>query len=927
MIRSSQSAVRAAFLLAILTLGTGRTLAQTQTGDIFVRVRDAQGKALPGATVTVSSSILIKETSTQTGADGACRVPSLPPGEYQVEVGLDGFQTQRFEHIRVSAAATATLTSDLDLSELRETITISGRAPTVDTGSSSVSSLLNEAILQETPGAHDVWSLLEYKVPSLVSSRPDVGGQESGLQAGFVAKGTPHGQNTQALNGVNVSDPEAIGFADFYYDYDSFEEVQVSTASHSIEVGTPGVYVNMVTKRGSDEYHGALAAYYQDDGTQSNNVDSELRAQGIQQAGFDFLSDVGAQLGGPIAGERLRFFASVRDWRVHRFVNGFVDESGNPEVESTDLFSWLANVTWQASDSHELGFFATTQTYDKPQRGASGLNSPLSAWKEDDEFDIYQLSWNGLFSSNLYGDAKISFVDIFFPLFIKEEARARGLQSSTEATTGFVSHANANEFIFLRERLQAKGALSYADDDLGGARHEFRFGFDLSHSPNQFSTNAIDELNLTTVGGEAGFVTLFNTPVDVRRGVDTVALFASDSVRLDRWTITAGLRLEHTEGFLPKQQSTPSRWFPDALRQFDRVDDIVKWDNVAPRLSAVWDIDGEGQAVLKLSVGRYYYQISTGIPDAVNRNGLSGETFVWNDLDGDLQFQQGEAGNSLGAFGGLVTSIDPGLDQPFSDELVASFDYALASNFRIGANVTYRRDQELIGQRNTTAIWLPTEVTDPDTGTGITVFAQDPATLADNRFRIVNADSLDIEYLGLELIADKRYSDKWQLLGSYTLSRAEQDQIADLFGTGTPAVDPNNQVNASGPTFWDRTHIVKASAIYHAPWGIDLAANLRIQTGQPFSRQILVTGLPQGTFTVNAEPRGERRYPTISTLDLRVARAFRFRGLNIQAAIDAFNVTNENSATSLIELSGPRFRFPLTILGPRIIRFGARLTF
>lgn len=905
------------------------TLAQMLSGSIFVRVTDPHGAALPGATVTLSGDVLIGGDRTGlTGSDGAFRYPGLPPGRYTVLVELESFRSQRTEDVNVSVSATTSIDVSLSLEDIEEVLTVVGRAPTVDTSNTTVSTLISPELLQDTPGAHDLWSLLEYKVPALVSSRPDVGGQESGLQAGFVAKGTPHGQNTQALNGVNVSDPEAIGFADFYYDYDSFEEVQVSTASHSVEIGTPGVYVNMVTKRGGDRFSGAVAGYFQNDDTQSDNVDQELRDKGIRQAGFDYLSDGGVQVGGPLGAEKLRFFASVRDWRVHRFVNGFVDENGQPVVEPTDMFSWLVNLTYQPAANHQFGFFATTQTYDKPQRGASGLNTPLSNWKEDDHFEIYQASWNGVLGASTFADARVSLVDIFFPLFIKEEAKARGLQSTLELSTGVRTGSNNLEFIFERNRFQANGAISHFKDDWGGMRHEFRLGLDVSHSPNEFETSAIDQVNLRTSGGEPFSVTLYNTTLDSKRGVDTAAVFVSDSMKLKNWTITPGLRFETTEAYLPAQSSPPSIWFPEAQRQFDRFDNVVDWTNVAPRLGAIWNVRGNGKAALKLALGRYYYQVSAGLPDNVNPNGLSGETFLWNDLNGDLLFEAGEAGESLGAFGGLVTSMDPGIDQPYSDELVASFDYELFTNFRLSAGVTYRREKNLIGVRNTAAIWIPTQVVDPETGNTLTVFNQDASTLGQNRFLITNSDSLDILYRGLELVAEKRYSKRWQMLTSYTYSKGEQDQIADTFGTGVPSVDPNNQVNASGPTFWDRTHVFKSSAMVSLPHGVQLSGNVRFQTGQPFSRQIVVSGLNQGAIVVNAEPRGSRRYPSITTIDLRVAKRFAVSDrMTFELMLDGYNLTNENTATSLVERSGPRFEFPLSILGPRIFRLGAKLTF
>jgi len=115
----------------------------------------------------------------------------------------------------------------------------------------------------------------------------------------MVARGTPNTQNVQFLNGVNVGDPAAVGYAGFYYDYDSFEEVQVSTGAHDISVPSSGVFLNMVTKSGGDRYQGKLSFYWEGNSTQSQNVDSTLLSQGFRPETnqVDFVSDFNAQIG------------------------------------------------------------------------------------------------------------------------------------------------------------------------------------------------------------------------------------------------------------------------------------------------------------------------------------------------------------------------------------------------------------------------------------------------------------------------------------------------------------------------------------------------------------------------------------------------------------------------------------------------------
>src|SRR5204863_6684318 len=207
--------------------------AQVQTGSILVRAADEQGAVMPGVAITISSSVLVAGTMTGvTDAGGVYRFPSLVPGTYNVKLELSGFQTLVREGIVVLVGQTTPIEVALKVATLAETVTVAGQSPTVDTTSANVAMNLSEQLLQGTPGGRDIWALVEAKVPGLVISRPDVGGTSGGLQGTFSARGTASAQNTSFLNGINVGDPAAIGAAGFYYDFDAFDEIQVSTGAH-----------------------------------------------------------------------------------------------------------------------------------------------------------------------------------------------------------------------------------------------------------------------------------------------------------------------------------------------------------------------------------------------------------------------------------------------------------------------------------------------------------------------------------------------------------------------------------------------------------------------------------------------------------------------------------------------------------------------
>ena len=242
---------------AVLLAGVAvPAVAQVQTGSILVRAVDDQGAIVPGATVIISSPVLPREMAGTTDSSGIYQIPGLSIGTYAVKITLSGFRTIVRENVVVSQGQTSTVELLMKVSSISEEVTVKGESPIVDSKSANVNVNLDKNLLESTPGGKDIWNILEYKVPGLVFNTPDVGGNQAGLQRAFTARGTANDQNIQLLNGVNVGDPSALGFAMNYYDPSSFDNIQVSTGAQDISMGTSGVVVNLVTKSGTNAFSG-----------------------------------------------------------------------------------------------------------------------------------------------------------------------------------------------------------------------------------------------------------------------------------------------------------------------------------------------------------------------------------------------------------------------------------------------------------------------------------------------------------------------------------------------------------------------------------------------------------------------------------------------------------------------------------------------
>ncbi len=950
----------AAMLLVMILPAAAPAAAQVQTGSIRVRVADQQGAVVPGVTVTLTGSVLVVgQVVGTTDALGIYRFPSLTPGTYSVKADLQGFQSVVRTNVIVSVGQTTPLDFALTVGKVAETITVSGESPTIDTTSANVNVTLSSQLLQSTPGGRDIWALAEFKVPGLVMSRPDVGGTSGGLQGTYTARGTTSAQNTQYLNGINVGDPAAIGAAGFYYDFDAFEDIQVSTGAHDITVPTSGVFLNMVTKSGGDTWAGQAAFYYEGARLQSGNVDDALLAYGFRPitGAVNFVSDGTLQFGGPLVKNKWRLFTSFRDWRVHVNTPAALSQT---IVDNTDMTSGLVNLTYQLNNKNKVTGFYSRQYYKKPHRFLTSTTVPSTNFTadsislEDDVFDVVQGLWNSIITPRLYMDARVSYNNINFPLKFNGTK-----QSLTDVSTGIVLNNEASQSLAIRRRLGINATFNYYLERALGGRHEFRLGFDHTHAPVQQETDrwgdvALSYRSLPSGNTPAGptTVTLYNTPVTWKSVSDVTSLFLQDAYSVKHLTVTAGLRWERLNTYLPTQSSPPTQWaaaniggFAALPRSFGDRNNVVLWHNFAPRISFVLDVTGNGKTTVRGSAARYFYVLASTAANNVNLNATYSETYNWKDLNGDLQYQAGEQTGTAVVSSAAQTSFDPGFRRPYTNEFTLGFDRELVQNVKFSTVLTYRAERFQQVSINTAApfsVWPLRTAVDagPD---GVVGTADDgiasyfDRTVSATQTLITNDPGWLQSYRGLEFTVTKRMANRWQLLAGLTLSRSYQENLS-------LAASPNSLINTTGPITTDVPVQFKLTGTYILPWDIALAANLRSQSGTPYNRQLSVPLTLTGSTTINIEPYDGRRLPSLTTLGIQASKNLRFgkRALTLFAMVD--NVTNANTTWAVRSLTGrssfrqagdptgqlnafPQFETPTNVLGPRIARFGVSFKF
>ncbi|HET9832707.1 MAG TPA: TonB-dependent receptor [Vicinamibacterales bacterium] len=972
---------RVVSFVAVLALALASSaIAQVQTGSILIRAVDEQGAVMPGVSITISSPVLVGGSmSGVTDAGGVNRFPSLVPGTYTIKVELSGFTTVTRENIAVLVGQTTPVEFAMKVAAVAENITVTGASPTVDTTSATVAVNLSEQLIQGTPGGRDIWALVEAKVPGLVISRPDVGGASGGLQGTFSARGTASAQNTSFLNGINVGDPAAIGAAGFYYDFDAFDDIQVSTGAHDITVPTSGVFLNMITKTGGNRWNGTTTFTYTNDSLQGrNDTDPTLQKYGFRPNGntSDFVSDINVAAGGPLVQNKVRFFGSFRDWRVHQNVPV---QNSQSVLDQTNITSGLGNVTWQANQNNRITGFYSRQRYSKPNRllNSVTVTVPESTVDEEDMFDLAQGLWNSVLGKNFFIDARFGLNKILFPTYFNGGTN----QSLTDNATGIIYGNNTSQVVRHRDRYQSNATAQYYKDHALGGRHEFKFGFDYSHAVTKNETTRPDNVQVNYTSASGSFVpqtvTLFATPQNDATALNVLALFAQDSYSVKRLTITGGLRYEQLEGYLPSQSSPASPFatagvggFAQQPRSYDEIRDIVKWNTAGPRVAAIVDVTGDGKTAAKLAAGRYYYILSTGGGgvSSVNRNANYSEQYTWNDANGDHKFQLGEQTgtpvvSAVVVNGAILTSIDPNFSRPYTDEYSFGLDRELAANFKLSAVFTYRREKNTQASANPDNPYATTLTTAVDPGVDGVVGTADDGTYgfyqrlsAANRVLITNDPNVLQSYKGLELTLTKRFTDRWQMLAGYTRSVNRLDNVS-------VDVSPNFLINSSGvistdaapgggstrcggcgASNTDKPNQFKLTGMYVLPWHeVILSANYSGVSGPAVTRQISRALAIGGAQVINLEPMGNTRLDFQNRIDLRVGKTLKFaNSKSMELTADFDNLTNASwvwqvrSLTTSTAFTDPttgsratlqQFLSPSSILQPRTVVLRAAVRF
>src|SRR5580693_6895474 len=388
------------------------------TGKITGVVTDSSGSAVPSATVTVKSNALMSPRSVNTGADGSYLFDLLSPGSYEVTITATGFRTVNESGIVLTAGFTATVNSKLQVGEVTQTVQVEGE-PVIDLQNVQTSTTFDQTLLQDIPSGRDPWSTVA-QMPGVTSSTFDVAGNNSYQQSAMQVHGSTQAEQVYSYNGLDLNWPGSSGgYTQFYTNHDSFDEFQVVADNAPASVPIGGIYMNMVTKPGSNQLHGQALVYYLTAATQAGVKLPIYNGSPVKSGSpFDMTLDTTASLGGPLLRDRWWLFGSYRRYDLRQRILSVTDQAGNPVVDVNHQSNTDLRSDWQINSKNKFSFIWLYNEQNRFFRRDTAYSfvTQEASWRQIEPAYILQGLWTSQITNNLLLDFRIGYNKIVFPL-------------------------------------------------------------------------------------------------------------------------------------------------------------------------------------------------------------------------------------------------------------------------------------------------------------------------------------------------------------------------------------------------------------------------------------------------------------------------------------------------------------------------------
>jgi len=901
----------APFFILILLFGT---LAAQQTGEIRGKVTEEKGEVLPGVAITARSPSLQGLRTAVSDKNGNFWLALLPVGTYSLTFELPGFNKLTMTETKVRLGFTSSLSVVLKPATVREEVTVVATNPPIDKTKADTSYRLNSEDLALVPTLARTIAEIVDLTPGVTGVRTNTAsggaisatvGSETGLPSirGEGDAGNNWLVDGLSTKGVNSNDPGVR------LNYDAWEEVQIISDGFAPEFGQGlGGFINIVTKSGSNSFHGQLGGLIQDSG---------LRAKRQEQLSVVSLPDTSLQqyfgnLGGPIVRDKLWFFISNNyfgsyDSSTEQSIGWLTVPGGERRVGTNNSFG---KITFAPYKNQTLSL---SGTMDKSLRQTGGIGVPETYTKTSYTRYSYRLNYRGILSQNTFLTA--AWGQNRNDTNLQPLSGDYGPSSYLWQDIGQTTNNTLNGHHILERRADfAVGLTHFINLDRWG-NHEIKAGW------SYYSNSYDDSIHYTGLDADPWPGNGFDNGVYINwtaPGIPNNLLEAGVSETKDR---TRGFGFYASDNFVLGRFSFMLGLRTDTQQVINDVGTKVwSWgigDFLQPRASVAFDMTGDGRNVFKFGFGIYSVPISTQTLSFVNSN-LT-ETRRYYNWAGPVNPTESELKNSANwAFfweqsaAATPEEVDPDLKPNASTKFLLEFDRQLGPNWTLKLRGIYSYSHNLIED----------------------LAMYDPNLESELKYYLTNFELKERNYRALEIELNGRIRDRLILNASYTWSQARGTasgnsiemmswglfygwQGYDISNFGDHPLMPVGSVNKElydqifvgfgGRGFGDEgyygflpysvDHIVKLSGTYFAPFGINVSANIDFLSGYHWEKKGLSEA--NGLYCLFPEGRGGRTTPPHWYVDLAVDKDFRLRsGLTLNLGINVYNLMNSQRPVS-----------------------------